>query len=1331
MRPSRVLPSPMVYEAKRVQEACGNALPKARMQSFCTYNIGGTSLSVVRFEKFLSALPRDESGAPPMFVSLSEYRPDSTGERFYLAAARRFGYHLLASPGTPKGGVALLVHVDIAGQKPPPMTEHLPARAISVELHLHSCMALPPTRIVAVYAPNFQNQRGPLERALQPLMQHSCVVMGDFNGTTSATDYTTSGSNHWEWLAERERHKQLWDLYKQLTPSPPHTRVRRYQGTSRIDKVYVTSPAIRLFQVTQMATYTITHTPDTHAQCSPGCTGHLSDHDMVVAYMDPWVTATEPVAGCSSWSRKQVKLFQRIVSDHMDGLGLGPHVRDADSLGQDALLEVHDTIMRAIPEAVIATNGERPPATRRKQTAWEGMVGGMARLARRNPKIFFRRVKQDLFSPLFQPMLPPPELGIADLMRVGSPWDPTVVSQLPQKDMSPPINAAIADDELRVKARVPRGKSAGPDKVPPYALYVLPEPLFHVVGNVIRMSLSLGELPPSLCPSSTRALYKGSGDWRLGKRWRPISMTQAVYRVLMRVVRDYVVPVVERVLSPTQFGSRKGRSTAMATLLLQEQVSTLLSQRVSGYVAMLDITNAFSSVPFGLLSAALNRVGVHKCVISLIESSLYHASFDVKQGSGASYQPLSGVKQGCPVAAVCFLLVYQILLCVLEQHGVPHTAFVDDAALVAATQVQVEQFVRLARDTLVRMGLDINDKTQIVGVHRPECPPPPEFSIELPLTPPRPRGWVCVDLQSPPGAYNVNVHEGNSAGGSMCLSSASPRVFTHLGHIVPCDMQAPTAYSEFLAECESSLTVIHNQPLTYKLRIIAINKMLMPKFIYQVEALPPCDRFLSRLQEMVYATVLGVTGLLPRASKKTLHTLSPKGMGLAHFPTAIPCRVLDVLSRYRVHFPWPIEDHHLLFPKRSFLHACTSLQADTLANKPLTQTTLTLPTHAGIPGAMEWDEVMQFYYLRAEHSADIPPLSNYTDGSFRHDPDACGAAAVMPSGVVYLAKPPGCPGIYKAELVALYLAAKHSEEGATLLTDSKSAMQRILSDQVVVYEARWVEAIRALIRLKGLVLEHVPAHTGILGNEEADKWAKVSSQKLQPQPYVHPKGPWEVGFKGELVSGPAKTWGRHQVPKHRHLHVHAWSWRKLSVSQRWDKWMFGHVSAPGLQHPQSFWFNSPPKLPCPTCKRMHNQSAHGYLAFCTPQHPLVTAWLSAWGSHAEQVKRWRLTAQVADLMVSGRLLLPETLVTALVQLRGKREARRVVRKYQNAVLPLVDAALPSFSAPPPSARKNPWDQSHWGKPTPLPLKPLPRNALGACGGSAVALRQASLRQLWS
>ena len=79
-----------------------------------------------------------------------------------------------------------------------------------------------------------------------------------------------------------------------------------------------------------------------------------------------------------------------------------------------------------------------------------------------------------------------------------------------EADPDPPTSA-----ELRKFARVLRKKSPGPDGIPPYLLYILPEESFAVINEVARRIIK-GEMDlAEAFESQTIAIHKGGDkDWR-------------------------------------------------------------------------------------------------------------------------------------------------------------------------------------------------------------------------------------------------------------------------------------------------------------------------------------------------------------------------------------------------------------------------------------------------------------------------------------------------------------------------------------------------------------------------------------------------------------------------------------------------------------------------------------------------------------------------------------------------------------------------------------------------------------------------------------------------
>ena len=98
----------------------------------------------------------------------------------------------------------------------------------------------------------------------------------------------------------------------------------------------------------------------------------------------------------------------------------------------------------------------------------------------------------------------------------------------------------------------------------------------------------------------------------------------------------------------------------------------------------------------------------------------------------------------------------------------------------------------------------------------------------------------------------------------------------------------------------------------------------------------------------------------------------------------------------------------------------------------------------------------------------------------------------------------------------------------------------------------------------------------------------------------------------------------------------------------------------------------------------HNGSVHGALAYCSPMHRLVQAWLKSWLDPCMALQ-WRLTAQRADLAIAAKLAIPESLYRHL--LNPSRNGRP--SDPRGPLRPQGDWPEPP---PPPPSPENPGDE---------------------------------------
>jgi hypothetical protein len=145
---------------------------------------------------------------------------------------------------------------------------------------------------------------------------------------------------------------------------------------------------------------------------------------------------------------------------------------------------------------------------------------------------------------------------------------------------------------------------------------------------------------------------------------RPLSVGNTDARIIANAYRGMLERIAKELVANMQQGFLTGRSLLRNVLDIDFE-----SMRVSltchrGALVLFDFESAFPSISRTYLFRTLNEVGLPVGVINMVEA-LYRKNacvIEVKCSSYKSFQMSSGVRQGCPLSPLLFVIAVDLLL---------------------------------------------------------------------------------------------------------------------------------------------------------------------------------------------------------------------------------------------------------------------------------------------------------------------------------------------------------------------------------------------------------------------------------------------------------------------------------------------------------------------------------------------------------------------------------------------------------------------------------------------------------------------------------------------
>jgi len=308
------------------------------------------------------------------------------------------------------------------------------------------------------------------------------------------------------------------------------------------------------------------------------------------------------------------------------------------------------------------------------------------------------------------------EVGIQDTLdHFTRVWSPSTcdVSIFPRTEGRTPVpTGPFSQDEVTKRLKKFENTAPGDDGRT-YHHWRRLDPSCSLLTEALNVCMKHHRVPPSWKKAVTILIHK-KGDTSDISNWRPISLCRTIYKLYAGCIAVRLTEWLVRntALSPCQKGFLPADGAFEHVHTLNRELEKARTGRSDKCVAWLDVSNAFGAIPHAALEAAIENCGAGEGLLRIVRDIYDGATstVSVAEGRTPDIQVQSGIRQGCPLSGLLFIMAIDPVVAGLQGQASDHRvlAFADDLCLLAGNAPDLQTAIDSAQTDLQRLGLKLN-----------------------------------------------------------------------------------------------------------------------------------------------------------------------------------------------------------------------------------------------------------------------------------------------------------------------------------------------------------------------------------------------------------------------------------------------------------------------------------------------------------------------------------------------------------------------------------------------------------------------------------------------